>query len=95
MISDEQLRQWRADFDRRFMASAIDEYCPDEFGQLLDEVGRLRSPAEPVAWRYRYVYPDGPRHWIVTQTPIGAQEPTDTEAGVEVQPLYLGLGDAP
>jgi hypothetical protein len=41
-ISDEQLAKWRAEFEARFMTSDISEYCPEEFGELLDEVVRLR-----------------------------------------------------
>jgi hypothetical protein len=46
-ITDEQIEEMRAKFERRFMTSAIDEYCPEEFGELLDEIQRLRQSASP------------------------------------------------
>jgi hypothetical protein len=48
MITPEELAKWRAEFDSGGMRSAIDEYCPEEFGQLLDEVGRLRDALERI-----------------------------------------------
>lgn len=46
-ITDEQIEEMRAKFERRFMTSAIDEYCPEEFGELLDEIQRLRQSTSP------------------------------------------------
>ena len=43
MISDETLAKWRREFLNRMMTSAIWEYCPEEFGQLLDEIEILKA----------------------------------------------------
>lgn len=42
-MTPEQLAEWRKEFERRTMTSAIWEYCPEEFGVLLDEVDRLNA----------------------------------------------------
>lgn len=47
-LSDETLAAWRTEFEGRQMTSAIWEYCPEEFGQLLDEVQRLRAALKSV-----------------------------------------------
>ena len=36
MPTPEELVEWRKQFDERMMTSAICEYCPEEFGRLLD-----------------------------------------------------------
>ena len=41
MITRTQLVEWRLRFNNRYITSAIDEYCPEEFGQLLDELERI------------------------------------------------------
>lgn len=41
MSTKEQRADWRKEFEGRMMASAIWEYCPDEFGELLDDCDRL------------------------------------------------------
>lgn len=38
-----RLAELRRLFNRRHTAPAVDEYWPEEFGELLDEVERLRS----------------------------------------------------
>lgn len=42
-IADEELAEWRKEYDGRMMTSAIWEYCPSEFGMLLDEVVQQRA----------------------------------------------------
>lgn len=43
MLTDEQLSKFRTEFEGTMMYSAIWEYCPREFGLLLDEVTTLRT----------------------------------------------------
>lgn len=46
----------------------------------------------PVAWRYRYIYPDRIGHWTVRQSPIKPYDATPYLAACEVEPLYLHSG---
>jgi hypothetical protein len=63
---------------------------------LNEIIAALRQPAlpegeeaQPIAWRWRYMYPDrGDRDWRVRQTPIEPCEPSAALVGIEVQPLY-------
>lgn len=42
----------------------------------------------PVAWRWRYVYPDGPGFWTVRQSPAVSSPSSPGFAAVEAEPLY-------
>lgn len=48
--SKEQIFKWRKDFDTRSFTSAIDDYCPDEFGNLLDAVDLLQEQNAKLAF---------------------------------------------
>jgi hypothetical protein len=54
----------------------------------------VRQRGEPVAWRYRYLYPGGPGAWRVKQTEVKPQKATGEYAAVEVEPLYAGVAGA-
>ena len=42
-MSDERLAELWAMYNRRLMTSAVEEYCPDEFGELLTLVGCIKN----------------------------------------------------
>jgi hypothetical protein len=44
--SDAVLKQWKDKFDGRMMTSAVDEYCPEEFGILIQAVAILKTKVE-------------------------------------------------
>lgn len=44
---------------------------------------------QPVAWRWRYVYPGLPVHWTVRQTPIEPRPATEGLVAIEAEPLFL------
>jgi hypothetical protein len=49
---------------------------------------RENEMLEPVAWRWRYVYPDRVGHWTVRQTPVKPFPARPGFAACEVEPLY-------
>jgi len=53
MISDEQLRIWAAEAKEAYQ-SALDEYCPEEFWLLLNEVARLKAELAVLAIAYKH-----------------------------------------
>lgn len=60
---------------------------------VVEEAGE----SQPVAWRWRYMYPEGnpAGNWIARQRPIAAAPPSEGFVGVEVEPLYAAPPVAP
>lgn len=47
-MDEARLAELRQAYNRRTFTSAVDEYCPEEFAELLDEVAILRAQLRAV-----------------------------------------------
>lgn len=54
----------------------------------LTPIDRSEGDVVPVAWRWRYVDPRGPRHWVVRQSPLESHDAAPGYCALEVEPLY-------
>lgn len=74
MTTKEQRATWRREFDGRMMTSAIWEYCPPEFGELLDDVDRLEQQRDMLLAALQRALPWLGRliHAVAPQGAIGA-----------------------
>ena len=60
---------------------------------LANEVAALQRPpaqddVEPVAWRYRYISPQGPTNWAVRQSEVCSSPAKEGLVEVQAEPLY-------